>query len=66
VARATGIAYHSLHEVTFILALALCWKLKGVRQWLLVLLLVHMAMLVWTVAYFAPTIIAFEVGGVRG
>jgi hypothetical protein len=54
------IVFHSLHEITFILALVSCWKLKGVRQWVLVLLVVHIAVRVWTVAYFAPTIIAFQ------
>lgn len=31
-----------------------------VRPWIVVLLIVHMAVRVWTVAYFAPTIIAFQ------
>jgi len=54
------IVLHSLHEVTFVLALIFCWRVSGVRQWLLVLLGVHLAVRVWTVAYFAPTIIAFQ------
>jgi hypothetical protein len=54
------IAFHSLHEITFIVALVFCWKLKSVRQWLLALLVVHIAIRVWTVAYFAPTIIEFQ------
>jgi hypothetical protein len=54
------IVFHSLHEITFILALVFCWKLKAVRHWVLVLLLVHMAVRVWTLAYFAPTIIGFQ------
>jgi hypothetical protein len=54
------IVFHSLHETTLILALALCWKLTSIRQWLLGLLVVHVAVRVWTVAYFAPTIIAFQ------
>ena len=58
--KAFWIVFHSLHEVTFILALVLCWKLKAVRHWMLVLLLVHMAVRVWTLAYFAPTIIGFQ------
>jgi hypothetical protein len=58
--KAFWIVFHSLHEITFILALAVCWKLKTVRHWLLALLVVHMAVRVWTLAYFAPTIIRFQ------
>ena len=58
--KAFWIVLHSLHEITFIVALVLCWKLKAVRHWMLGLLLVHMAVRVWTVGYFAPTIIGFQ------
>jgi hypothetical protein len=54
------IILHSLHEITFILALALCWKLRQVRMWIIVLLVVHIALRMWTVAYFAPTIMEFQ------
>jgi hypothetical protein len=54
------IVTHSLHEITFILALVFCWKVPDVRNWLLVLLAAHVAVRVWTIAYFAPTIIAFQ------
>jgi hypothetical protein len=54
------IVFHSLHEITFILALVLCWKLPGIRRWLLGLLVVHIAVRAWTLVYFAPTIIAFQ------
>jgi hypothetical protein len=54
------IVFHSLHEITFVVALVLSWKLKVVRHWMLALLVIHMAVRVWTVAYFAPTIIAFQ------
>lgn len=54
------IVVHALHEITLILALAFCWKLATVRRWLLVLLAVHVGVRVWTVAYFAPVIIAFR------
>ena len=54
------IAFHSLHEITFILVLVFSWKLRAVRRWLLVLLSVHLAVRVWTIAYFAPTVIAFQ------
>jgi hypothetical protein len=54
------IAFHSLHEVTFILALVLCWRIPSVRNWLAVLLAAHVAVRLWTILYFAPTIIAFQ------
>jgi hypothetical protein len=54
------ITLHSLHEITFILALVLCWKLPDVRNRLVVLLVVHIAVRLWTVLYFAPTVIAFQ------
>jgi hypothetical protein len=54
------IIFHSLHELTFIAALVFSWRLRAVRRWILTLLIVHMAVRVWTVAYFAPTIIAFQ------
>jgi hypothetical protein len=52
--------FHSVHEVTFIIALILCWKIDPVRNWLLVLFAIHMAVRVWTVSYFAPNIIDFQ------
>lgn len=58
--KAFWIIFHSLHELTFILAILFCWKLKKIRTWLLILFVIHMAVRVWTVAYFAPTIIAFQ------
>jgi hypothetical protein len=58
--KAFWIVFHSLHEITFILALVYCWRLKEVRQWVLGLLVVHVAVRGWTVAYFAPTIIEFQ------
>jgi hypothetical protein len=54
------IIFHSIHEVTFILAIIFCWKLKNVRTWLLILFAVHMAVRIWTIAYFAPNIIEFQ------
>ena len=58
--KAFWIAFHSIHEVTFILALVFCWKLRSIRRWLLILLVAHVAVRVWTIAYFAPTIIEFQ------
>jgi len=54
------ITFHSLHEITFILAIIFCWKIDEVRSWLLVLLAVHFAVRTWTVMYFAPQIIDFQ------
>ena len=54
------IVIHSIHEITFILAIIFCWKLVFIRNWLLILFAIHFAVRVWTVAYFAPNIIAFQ------
>lgn len=51
---------HSLHEITFILAIVFCWKVTGVRNGLMILFVIHFAVRVWTIAYFAPNIIEFE------
>jgi hypothetical protein len=53
------IVMHSVHEITFILALIFCWNL-GIRNWLLFLFIVHFAARVWTLLYFAPGIISFQ------
>lgn len=52
--------FHSLHEITFILAIVFCWKIDPVRNWLLILFAVHFAVRFWTLAYFAPNIIDFQ------
>lgn len=54
------IVLHSIHEITFILAIIFCWKLDIIRNWLLILFAVHFAVRVWTLAYFAPNIIEFQ------
>jgi hypothetical protein len=58
--KAFWIALHSIHEITFILAIVFCWKLDPIRNWLLILFAVHFAVRVWTLAYFAPNIIEFQ------
>jgi hypothetical protein len=58
--KAFWIALHSIHEITFILAIAFCWKLYPIRNWLLVLFIIHFAVRVWTLTYFAPNIIEFQ------
>lgn len=54
------IVLHSIHETTFLIAIAFCWKLSFLRDELLVLFILHFAVRVWTIVYFAPNIIAFQ------
>ena len=54
------IVFHSLHELTFILAIIFCWKIDPVRNWLLILFAIHFAVRVWTLSFFAPNIIDFQ------
>ncbi len=54
------IIFHSLHEITFILAIVFCWKIYPVRNWLLILFAIHFAVRVWTLSFFAPNIIDFQ------
>ena len=54
------ILFHSVHEIAFILAIVFCWKIDPVRNWLLILFILHFAVRVWTILYFAPNIMAFE------
>jgi hypothetical protein len=54
------IAIHSIHEITFILAIAFCWKLEFTRDWLLILFTIHFVVRIWTILYFAPNIIEFQ------
>ncbi len=54
------IGLHSLHEITFFLALAFCWQIDCIRDWLILLLVLHFALRAWTILYFAPQIMRFE------
>lgn len=54
------IILHSLHEMAFILALFFCWKIDFVRNWLLVLFIIHIMVRAWTLIFFAPNIIDFQ------
>jgi hypothetical protein len=54
------IIFHSLHEITFVLAIAFCWKIAPVRNGLLLLFAAHFLVRVWTLSYFAPNIINFQ------
>jgi hypothetical protein len=58
--KAFWIALHSIHEITFILAIIFCWKLDPIRNWLLILFAIHFIVRIWTLAYFAPNIIEFQ------
>jgi hypothetical protein len=58
--KAFWIWIHSLHEITFILAIVFCWKIEPIRTWLIILFSVHFAVRAWTIVYFAPHIMAFE------
>ena len=54
------IIFHSLHEITFILAIIFCWKIEPIRNWLLLLFAIHFGVRVWTLSYFAPNIMDFQ------
>jgi hypothetical protein len=54
------IIVHSLHEITFLLAIYFCWKIDPIRTWLLILFGIHFMVRVWTLVYFAPNIIDFQ------
>jgi hypothetical protein len=58
--KAFWIVLHSIHEITFILAIIFCWHLDFIRNWLLGLFAIHFAVRVWTLIYFAPGIIEFQ------
>ena len=58
--KAFWIVFHSLHELTFILAILFCWKIEPVRNGLILIFILHFAVRVWTLAYFAPNIIDFQ------
>jgi hypothetical protein len=58
--KAFWIIFHSIHEITFFIALYFCWKIDPVKNWLLLLLVIHFAVRVWTLVYFAPNIIEFQ------
>lgn len=54
------IVMHSVHEITFIVAIIFCWSIPGVREMLLMLFAVHFAVRIWTLTYFAPGIMEFQ------
>lgn len=54
------IAFHLIHELTFIAAIIACWRFDDVRNRMLILFAGHSAVRVWTLMYFAPNIIEFQ------
>ncbi len=54
------ILFHSLHEITFILAIIFCWKIEPIRNGLLILFGLHVIIRIWTLLYFAPGIMEFQ------
>lgn len=54
------IVMHSIHEVTFIVAIFLCWNLETIRNWLMALFALHFLVRVWTIAYFARATMQFK------
>jgi len=54
------IVMHSIHEITFIVAIIFCWNIPGVREAMLLLFALHFGVRVWTLAYFVPNIIEFQ------
>jgi hypothetical protein len=53
------IIIHSIHEITFILAIVFCWR-SDIRNPLLLLFGIHFLVRAWTILYFAPNIMEFE------
>ncbi|WP_336963294.1 transposase [Chryseobacterium contaminans] len=54
------ILFHSIHEIVFIMAIIFCWKIDPVRNWLILLFVIHLLVRIWTLSYFAPNIIDFQ------
>lgn len=54
------IIFHSIHEVTFILAIISCWNMIPIRNYLLLLFGLHFVVRIWTIFYFAANIITFQ------
>lgn len=51
---------HGIHELIFITALIFNWKIRKRRNLILLVLAGHIAVRVWTLLYFAPTIMEFQ------
>lgn len=53
------ILVHSVHEIFLLLALFFNWRFRQRRNAMLFLLLIHTGLRVWTLQYFAPTLMSF-------
>ncbi|WP_286710072.1 MULTISPECIES: hypothetical protein [Sphingobacterium] len=54
------IVMHSLHEIIFIVALCYNWKIKKRRYLMVAVFLAHLSVRIWTLIYFAPTLMEFQ------
>lgn len=54
------IVVHTIHEVVLIIALIYGWKITKRRNWMLLLMFLHISVRIWTLTYFAPAIIEFQ------
>ncbi|TGK86993.1 hypothetical protein EHQ24_05200 [Leptospira noumeaensis] len=54
------ILFHSIHEIIFLISLLFCYQIEGIGNSLVLLFVLHMAVRVWTVVYFAEKIIRFQ------
>lgn len=54
------IVMHSLHEIIFIVALCYNWKIKKRRNLMVAVFLAHLSIRIWTLIYFAPTLMEFQ------
>lgn len=59
------IVVHSVHEVVLLIAIAFNWQLRNRRNIMLLLFAVHAGVRIWTVTYFAPTLMEFMAVEVR-
>lgn len=57
---------HSIHEVFMLIALVYNWKFRQRRNWMLLLILIHVGIRVWTLVYFAPAIMEFQTNDISG
>lgn len=51
---------HGIHEMVFITALIFNWAIKNRRRLMLLVLVAHIAVRIWTLTYFAPIITEFQ------
>jgi hypothetical protein len=54
------IAAHGIHELSWIIVIILSWNIDSIRNPLIILFLIHFAVCVWTIMYFATNIIDFQ------